>query len=459
MKKVLSILCTFFLLHSSCAIPLESEVSTRGIIDSFIDFIWGESSPISSAALKIFSTFILNIGTLVNTTVTGINTLTNDKTQTASQTTQTTIAAFKQALAIPVGIGSKIQGALQNYDANSGLFEISKQFNSLVNNLGSAINMTTPVNPVATAAIQNDLSNLTALANAIVSNVTAAAKAAKSGLNFIFPKPLVKVLGDPTLSAMQQAIQVGVVLMNNATSAFVAAVQSNPFITFVNDVLIVTTKDALTAASAGIQNIVSQAINTATTTVQGTISTSLNGLNILVPSLASNVSKILSNFDWTISTAVGQVRYLSTGARVTVQTQVKASIGNLTQLVGYFQANLTQAIQDATSQILSNVQTSATNVTTLAQNVVQKVVTALTTSKLQAKATAIDTLTKLLPIAQNGLSNLMMCIKQAAAVLHDNTNAIVNAFNGTTALLVNNINACLNQTTETAALSCVNVSI
>lgn len=446
-------------MHNACALPREKDVSTRGLIDSLINFVWGGVSAITDAALSIFSNVMQNLGTLVNTTVTGINTLANDTLQAVSQTTKAALDAFNKLVAIPAGIGSQIQDALKNRDASSGLSAITNQINSLLSALGSAVNMTALVDPAAGAAIQKDLANLGALANAILANVSAAAKAATSGLNMFFPQPLIKVLGDPTLRGIQEAIKFGVGVMNNATSAFVAAVQNNPFTTFVNDVLIAPTKDALTSALAGIQKIIGQAIDTATKTANGTISTALDGLSKLVPAVVSNITQIISNANSTIATAVSQAKTLSAGARAAVQKQIQAAVGNLSQLVGGLQSNLTQAIQGAVGQILSNVQGSVTNVTGLAQDLAKQVVTALITSKLQAKATAIATLAQLLPIAQNGLTNLINCTAQAAAAVQNNTNAIVAAVNGTAALLAQNMQTCLSQTTEVAVLSCVNVSV
>lgn len=459
MKKILSILCAILLFHNSCAIPVESEVQTRGLIDSLINSIWGAISALTNGALNTFTGFLQTINTIFNTTANGLQTLANDTTQTLSQTTQSAISIFNKLIAIPAGLGSQIQSALTNSNPNAGLSAITNQLNSLVNTLGSGINTTAIVDPATAAALQGPFSNLVNLKKAIVNNVTAAAQAATSGFNMFFPLPLSKVLGDPTLGAIQQAIQLGVSMINNSTTAFMAAVKNNPFSTFINDVIVAPTNNALTAAFAGIQNIVAQVIGTATNATQGIISTALSGLNNSVPTVVSNIGQILSNVNSTVTTALDQAKTLSAGAQVAAQQQIQAAVGNLTQIVGALQTNLTQAIQTVIGQISSQVQTSVTNVTSLTQDIAKQVVTALISSKLQAKATALTTLAKLLPIVQNGLSGFVNCTTQAVAALQNNTNTVVAALNGTAALLAQNIQMCLNQTTGAAVISCFNVSI
>lgn len=460
MKKIFSILCAILLLHSSCAIPIETEVDTRFLdFNSVINFVWGEISAITDGALSIFSNVMQNIQTLLSSTLNGINTLTNDTIQNGTQTAKIAIDAFTKAAGLAGSIGPKIFDALNNANPNTGAAALSDLFNNFMNAIGTAINATAAVDPAAAAAAQKVLAALMSSKAAILGNLTAAAKAGTSGMFQFFPKPLAKVLGDPTLKSITDAVKSSGSLLNDATTAMVAALTKNPFTSFVNDVLIAPTKNALNAALGGVKAAVTKLIGTAASAVNDKISTILNTVNQLVPEAIGSIDYFMSLINSTLANAVKQANSLPAANRTAVQQQIQALADGLTQLTNGLKANLTQILQGTTGQIKSDIKDSVANITGLAQTIAQQVVNALTTSKDQAKDIGVSTLSNLIKLAQGGLSALTDMTSTAVGNLQKNVGALLTTLHGSSAVLEQNILTCFNTTSGTTNNGCLNVRL
>lgn len=457
MKKILSFLCAIFLLQSACAVPVETDVSTRGLLDGIINFVFKEASAITDFGLSIFSNVMQNMQTFVNTTVTGVATLANDSLQALSNTTKQAIDVFKNAAAIPGSIGPKIHDALNNKSPGSGAQAINDNLNNLVAKAGASVDMTAAVGGKV-GAIKQDLGNLANAVKGVSDNLAAATKAATSGLNAIFPKSLMKVLGDPTLTAIQEAIKAGAGVINNSTTAFVAAVQNNPFRTFVNDILTATTKDGAASALAATQNVVSQLMSDAKNAVTDVAAKKIDNLNSFVPGAIADVEKLLATVNSTVATSLAAAKALSADQRAAIQTQLQSAIGDLAGVVQALKSNLAQAIPAIGDKITSDVQGTIKGVTGLATDVTKGVFTTIITAKLQARDAAISALMKLVGIAQDGLGGVKKCVVDAIGSIKNSVKAMVGSLQGSAALVAQNVGTCINMTSAVDMAVCFNVS-
>lgn len=457
MKKILSFLYAIFLLHSACAVPVETDVSNRGLLDGIINTIWGGASAITDFGLNIFSNVMQNVQTLVNTTVSGAASLANNSLQALSNTTQKAIDVFKNAASIPASIGTKIKDGLNNRSPGSGAATINDNLNNLVANAGASVDMAATVG-VNVGSIKQDLSTLTTAVKGVSDTLAAAAKAATSGFNAFFSTNLMNVLGDPALKAIQEAVKMGVGIINNATTAFVAAVENNPFRTFVNDVLVANTKDMAASALAALQKAVSQLISDATKALNDTATAKVAFINQFVPGAIADIEKLVSQANSTIATSLAAAKTLSAETQAAIQADVQAAVTNVTGLVKGLKEKLVYGVQAITGTILSETQETITNVTGLAKNVTQQVVTNLIAAKLQARDAAISTLTKLVTVATDALKGVKKCVENEAANVQTNVKNMLSGFQSAAALINTNVQTCLSLTSKSEIAACFQVS-
>lgn len=134
------------------------------------------------------------------------------------------VAELETLLMVAKSVGDEVLKDFLNEYPMRGMRQFKRDTDALIDLLSSVVNIIAAVSSSSADELNTKLSELLAVKDQIFEAVTAAANEAKYGDETNVRK-LIEVLDDSTFALIQDAIQRGIDLINQATTAFVNSIQ------------------------------------------------------------------------------------------------------------------------------------------------------------------------------------------------------------------------------------------
>lgn len=449
-----------FLLAAACGCGKTSpivEPEIRGFIFDYFDSILANFKPVSADVIKAFEDAVKKIPEFTKNGRTALESLGNDTLQIKSLTTMEAIGALKKALDNPKTIGTQIQTAL-NATPTEGLKSLSSLLLntqvSLVNTMGIILTVDVSFKQI----YERNVTALQQLTKGIVDNCTAAAKEGVSlPTNFFNPKPLIKMIGNPTMISIHVAVIGTAELLNIYVQKFTSTIVQNPWISFLNDAVIAKTQSMLNTALAQLTKLLSGMAYSVIVPTQSMF------VNIAVQ-IHEHLTQIEAQLNSIVDSTIDAIN-------VTISSSSKLSEDALKNILYHLDmmnimsdlvivSDIMNGFKGSAKIIIADVVETVKTLKLSAEGFISQIQLVLNiTSYKPAKLgpCMIQTIPSIKTIIEEATKGVIQCVAEAQKNFVDIAGEMIASLNESSSEVLVNITACLALESEQEVITCLHV--